>query len=511
MSKKLTPKTQGAQRFYTENDKNMIKICILCVFFALFAVRNTFAQADAPLRVEFESSKDQQDYKFVSLGKQGAAVFYQSAVVSADTMQWVFLLYDTNLVRKGFYKIKLPNLCQYLAADFSNDKLYMFFQKPAFRKDTLKNYLLEWDVIKQNFQLYDLQNHKAPYLTFIRVVDNYLFIIANEIKVQSVVYYNIKTHATQTLHFPDDEVISFESFCVDTIGKKTYCSLFLKNRKNSRAELFVTNFSGSVLSRVIFPTHEDIVYNSAKVTIAGRDSVLITGAYSNTKENKQKGTFSGFYTMPFSVNKFSNIKTHFFGALFAKDSELNTKHLEASNIAMNMHINQSNGKVFAVAHLFFPEYQYHISSSYRSFGYYGYDAPMQIFSGYRFLNAYILEFNTNGILVNEWFLSLNNVLTQSLYNLVNVFQDPEGNSLIYYVYNNEVVSQFVSGQRVIAPQSSMPITLMQHSDFLESNSNISMRNWHDNTFMLYGYQHIRNSQRSKGKRYVFFLNKLVCE
>ena len=215
--------------------------------------------------------------------------------------------------------------------------------------------------------------------------------------------------------------------------------------------------------------------------------------------------------MHFSINKFFNMKTHSFGALLAKDSVLNTKHLEESNIAMSMHINQSNGKVFAIVHLFYPEYQYNTTSSYRGFGFYGYDPPVQIFMGYRFLNAYILEFNTSGALLNEWFFPLNNALTQSLYNLVKVYQDSGGNSLIFYAYNNEVISQFMNGQRVISAKSAMPITLMQKTDFLEYSSNISMRHWYDNNFLLSGYQFIRNSQYSKGKRYVFFINRLICE
>jgi hypothetical protein len=239
--------------------------------------------------------------------------------------------------------------------------------------------------------------------------------------------------------------------------------------------------------------------------------VLLAGGYSNSNDNKQKGTFSGIYTMNFSINRFSNFKTHTFGALLEKDSAFNAKLLAESNLAMNMHINQSNGKLFVITQLFYPEYQYNMTSSYRGFGYYGYDSPTQVFMGYRIINAYIYEFNNNGSLINEWFFPLNNVLTQSIYNLVNIHQDNENNSLIYYVYNNDVVSQLMNGQKVLAPQSSMPVTLMQRSDILDYSSNISMRRWYGNNFLLSGYQHIKNSQRTKGKRYVFFINKLICE
>jgi hypothetical protein len=137
--------------------------------------------------------------------------------------------------------------------------------------------------------------------------------------------------------------------------------------------------------------------------------------------------------------------------------------------------------------------------------------PTRVFSGYRFINACILEFDKNGALLNNWYFPVRNVLTQSPYNLVDIHQDIEGNTLMYYAYKNEIVSQYMNGQQVVAAQAAMPINLASRGDILEYSSNISMQRWYDNTFLLSGYQYIKNPQRGKGKRYVFFLNKLICE
>ncbi|MCL2290708.1 MAG: hypothetical protein FWC34_08425 [Bacteroidetes bacterium] len=492
------------------------KKSLLLSAFALFSLLlfrfSAFAQTDPPIRIELESAKDQQDYKFVPLNRHGVAVFYQSAVLSIDTAQWIFIHYDTNLVKTGIYKLKLPNLCQYLAADFSNNKLYLFLQKPAFKKDTLRNFLLEWDLMTQDFQLFDLQNYKFPYLSSIKVADDYLFIVVDEQKAKSIIYYNYKTHAKQAIQFTEDEITSIESFCVDPVVKKTYFCMFLKNKKGSRAELFTTDYSGNIKERVAFPFYADMQYNSARIALTGKDSLLIVGGYSYAKDRKQKGCYSGIYTMKFAKNKLSDLNTHSFGALLAKDSELNTKHLEESNLTMSAHVMQSNGHIFAITELFYPEYQYRSpASSYRGFGHYGYDQPTRTFSGFRFLNAYILEFNVQGLLLNEWFFPVNNVLTQSFYNLVKLHQDEEGNTLFYYVHNNEIVSQFMDGQRIIGAQATIPVDLTYKTDLLEYSSNVSMRHWYGNNFLLSGYQYIKSTQRGKGKRYVFFLNKLICE
>ena len=491
-------------------NKFHIFIFILTLNFQL-STFNSFAQADPPLRIELECEKDQQDYKFVALGNHGAAVFYQSAVLSLDTAQWVFIQYDTNFVRTNFYKIKIPNLCQYLAADFSNNKLYLFLQKPAFKKDTLKNYLLEWDILTQGFQLFHLQNFTYPYFASIKVADDHVFITLNDQKRKSIVYYNYKNHTNKAIEFPDDEVTSIESFCLDTLKKQTYFCMFLKNKKNTRAELFITDYSGNIKENVVFPYYNDLIYNSARIAIAGKDSLMILGGYTNIQDKKPKTCYSGIYALKFTKNRFSDINTYTFGALLKKDSAINMKFLQEPNLTMNGYISQSNGHTFLITDVFFPEYQYFTSSSYRGYGYYGYDIPTERFEGFRFLYAYILEFNPQGMLVNEWYFPIKNVLTKSLYNLVKVHQDEEVNNLFYYVNNNEVVSQLMHGQSVLAAQSAILVELLNKTDRLDYSSNISMQHWYNNSFLLSGYQYIKNPQRGQGRRYVFFLNKLICE
>jgi hypothetical protein len=341
-------------------------------------------------------------------------------------------------------------------------------------------------------------------------MDDYLVIIVNDPKARAIIYYNCKTDTKQVIQSAEDEIISIESFCVDTLLKRTYCCLFLKNKQGARAELFTTDYSGKTINRTVLPFYPDFVYNSTYISIVGKDSLLLCGGYSNVKDKKAKSGYTGIYNLLFVKNKFSEINTHPFGALLTNDSKLNTIQFSEPGVTMNAHITQSNGHVFAITELFYPEYQYTSSSYYRSYRYYGYEPPTQVFAGYRFVNAYIFEFNAQGLLLNEWVFPINNALTQSLYNLVNLYQDNEGNTLIYYPYMNEITSQFLHGKQVLAAQTAIPVELMSKTDILEYSSGLSMRHWYDNTFLLSGYQYIKNTQRGK-KRYVFFINKLICE
>jgi hypothetical protein len=245
--------------------------------------------------------------------------------------------------------------------------------------------------------------------------------------------------------------------------------------------------------------------------MVGKDSMLLVGGYSSIKDKKPKGSYSGIYTMLFSKNIFSNKNTYTFSSLSANDSAQNMKLYAESNAVMNMHIVQHQGKVFAITEVFYPEYQYTTSSSYRTYGYYGYDPPMQTFSGFRFINAFISEFNAQGLQLNEWYFPIKDVSIKSIYNLIDVFQDSEKNTLFYYVHKNSIISQFMNGKRVLSPQGAIPIELTTKTDILEYNSNVLMQHWYNNNFLVSGYQYIKNTQRGKGKRYVFFLNKMICE
>ena len=511
---KLPRPSDTPSKFEGDIIPNVVRSLILSsFFFLLFSfsfLPSAFSQIDPPLRIELECAKDQQDYKFASLENQGVAVFYKSEILSMDTVQWVFIHYDTNLVKINQYKLKLPNSYQYMAADFSNNKLYLFLQKPARKKDPLKNYLLEWNLITSEFQLFDLQNHTEQLLSSLHVTDDYLFMIADEQKTKSICYYNFKTNAKQTVQITDAEVTAIESFRIDTLTKTTYFCMFLKNKQNSRAELFVTDYSGNIKERIVFPSYNDFIYNSVEIALVGKDSLLLVGGYTNSKEKKPKGSFSGIYTMHFSKNKFSANHTYPFQTQPTKDSVLSKKPLSEPNQLMNLHITQSNGKVFAITEFFYPEYQ-NSSSSFRNYGNSGFGFPLQSFLGFRFLNAEILEFNASGTLTNQWYFPVIDVLTQSIFHLVNLYQDSEENTLFYYVHRNNIVSQFMNGKRLISPQTTIPIELTNKADVSEYSTDVNIKHWYNNNFLLSGYQYIKNTQRNKGKRYVFFINKLTCD
>ena len=63
------------------------------------------AQYDAPLRIELECAKDQNDYHFIAADTNGLFVIYEGNDLSPDTTTWVFVHYDTNFQKIAHFII----------------------------------------------------------------------------------------------------------------------------------------------------------------------------------------------------------------------------------------------------------------------------------------------------------------------------------------------------------------------------------------------------------------------
>jgi len=62
---------------------------------------------------------------------------------------------------------------------------------------------------------------------------------------------------------------------------------------------------------------------------------------------------------------------------------------------------------------------------------------------------------------------------------------------------------------VLDKTTSIFIETSRKNDIIEYSEKLQMENWYENNFLIHGYQYLKNnSKNNKGKRYVFFVNKL---
>lgn len=163
-----------------------------------------------------------------------------------------------------------------------------------------------------------------------------------------------------------------------------------------------------------------------------------------------------------------------------------------------------------VTEVYYPEYNYHSNYDNMSSYYYSsaYSPTTTTFEGYRYVNAYVTCFDRSGNLLWDNYFPFTNILTRRLAKRVLVYYTPYG-TVIFYPYNSTLTATLIDGYNVVENISSIPIECNYKKDAVDYSRDINMYNWYDNKFLICGYQHIvNNSKGNRGKRYVFFINKL---
>ena len=91
---------------------------------------------------------------------------------------------------------------------------------------------------------------------------------------------------------------------------------------------------------------------------------------------------------------------------------------------------------------------------------------------------------------------------------MSIYYAPFGTA-IFYPYNSNLSYCLINGYETIESTETIPIECLYKKDMVEYSRDLNMYNWYDNKFIISGYQQIvNNSKSAKGKRYVFFMNKL---
>ena len=108
----------------------------------------------------------------------------------------------------------------------------------------------------------------------------------------------------------------------------------------------------------------------------------------------------------------------------------------------------------------------------------------------------------------DYYFPFGNILTRRLARRVSLYYAPYGTA-IFYPYNSGLTYCLIDGYNLVEQTETIPIECLYKKDVVEYSRDINMYNWYDNKFVITGYQSIvANGKGNKGKRYVFFINKL---
>lgn len=495
----------------------MKRIAIITFIVCLLVPCVLRGQYDAPIRIELEAAKDQNDYHYVPAGENGVFVFYEGNAVSSDSSRWIFVHYDTNLVKDYHFIITTPTLTEYISSSKTDNYLYFLFQKRFPKKDPAHTCLLTLDLASNQYNLRTLRNVSNRNLTRMTAVDNQIVIYATDSKQDSIYFYD----------YAEDELLSlgdifdyrFEFCAADTSNHRWLVGLTqAKSEPSNDFFLYEYNYETQKARIQTFPNKADSkgdnIYNSARAVALNADTTLIIGTYNSLTDRYSSNFHSGIYTLLLHGWQFN--EPHYFNYANLKSGKENAAPSKTPNLNLQLlvgDISHSHNQFAFITEAYYTEY---VSSyDYPSSDYYFYGAPgssmyeNRYFNGYRYLNAYVTTVNRSGELIWDHYFPYSNTSFMKLRHLLKLHFEGD-NALLYYMRNNLLVNTLINGYEVIEKISSLPIETSSDSDGVEYSSDTQIEPWYGSYYLASGYQYVKNRAKAgKTKRYVFFLNKLI--
>lgn len=484
------------------------------ILFTLFSIAFAYAQSDPPLRIELPTAQDADDYHYALMGKEGVMVFYEGESVNMDTTEWVLMRYDTNLQRISVMMIRQAVKALFRQSYYADGKLYLLFQDVVAKKEIPLTYLSVIDVNTGEYQNYTMENIPKFEIAKLRAVDGYtVFSIINGDSYY-IYFYNTRNRQLHDFTIRDAAITSEQFIEIDSVNQKFVMGLCaLYPDKTATLAVYETTFQGELIREVPLPSYDGYYYNSARYKIIDSSSAIIIGTYNISKSKKTGFYHTGVYTLLYKNSMMRQTEFYNYTNLHKKDADKGVRNNEQSaDLQLLISDIIANDSCYSlITEVYYPEYSYN-SSYYDNMSSYYYSssyAPTSTtFDGYRYVNAYVTCFDKDGNLLWDNYFPFANMLTHRLAQRVAIYYAPFGTA-VFYPYNSSLTATLINGYEVLESVSTIPIECSNKKDVVEYSRDLNMYNWYDNNFIICGYQYIvNNTKSSRGKRYVFFMNKL---
>lgn len=530
---------------------------------SLFFISNISinAQNGKLMRVEIDAKSGFDDYKLITYNNNGLLLFYRNNKMTNDGFyKWYFSFYDTQL--KETWNIEENISARYKIIKTNNDEnnLYMLFERLG-RSDKLPElifYILNINTHK--FETHQIFTKDKCVITQFEVLDDKLLMAGYKYPGNSKFVLQTLYSFTFVPLFTGSTVVKYQPYIahydiknkqykviessyksqayvkeVNKDKKRKVFSVAIKNFVSKNVSiLHIVNIStdGTKLSSVPIEIKEfGRKAATAKVSYLSNGSQLAIGTYNNLKGRKANPAFSGFdedatgiYVSKINNNLVEKINCFNFSEL--KSFYKSISQRTAMNISKRSMNKKAKGKEYSleysiilhdiidrdsnfilIAETYYPEFR---NVTYTNFDMYGYPYTQtySVFEGYRYTNALILCFDSNGNLLWDNNIEMWDVLSYNLKEKVKALFD-EDEILLTYSSNGSIAFKIIQGNKVIENKDKIEIATGNKNDKLIEDYNSDLEYWYDDFFISFGLQHIKNADgRQKNKRTVFYLNKI---
>jgi hypothetical protein len=513
----------------------MRKITITGLIMAFMIILNFpgYPQGDV-VRIEFPAEMNAEIYHIIPCGEKGVLLFYQTKEFSGENAKtWNFIMYDDGL--KELWRVGVPVVYGAVYQDYFADKesVYILFLNEDKTKSGTENMQITTVDLKTN-----VINHVKGILPDESRAAG--FVIAGSTAIAGL---NIKGDQAG-LYFVDLRSSKIGSYLIETqdqnviediaVDSTDMIDVVITNylsRKQNAMFLLSFDAAGNLVNHVeVQRLLENKYLNTAKIVPLEPGVRLLIGTYRNFQAKlPADNEYSGIESAGFFITKFTGDQQNYMNfynfmefkslnrGLTSKDYyRLQRKKIRENqemslDYALLVHGIRKLGDQFILsAEAYYPDYR---TVSDISYDYWGRPVTQTytVFEGYRYFNVILAGFTSEGEMMWDNNVDLNDVSSYRLETMTDYIID-QNFIVAFYNQGQQISGKVMDGNREVEDHLQTEIETPHAGDKIIGSEPGLLKPWYDNYFLCYGYQVIRNNlSADNNKRTVFYLNKIALE
>jgi hypothetical protein len=493
--------------------------------------------ADKPLRIEIPARSVNETYRIIPCGTNGIIVFFRSQEAADEARtNWYFTCYDTNFQQLWVKSVPLYNDQDYRFHQKGSDTTALLFVHTGKTRNTENAYEI-LRIVPQNGTLI-LNTGKleiGDVVEVFRVHKGRAWLGVNSKGLAGkIVTISLKEGINKNFALGNGSQISVLWLLPDTLSV-TVSAIVSRQVSKKSIEYYLVRYdtNGLIRREVLINTQtNDRTLNRVTVTKPDNGIELLLGIYGQgVAASSQKNPSTGESTGLFGVSITNGVQKaiNFYNFLELKSADAivgendimalkkkalkKKKSLTEYSLDFSVLLHETiffNDQSILTAEIYSPQYH---TESFTDFDFYGrpYTNSYSVFDGYRFFNAIVAGFDTQGKLLWDNNIEIRNLVSLDLSPKVVTY--PNGKELMLcYVSDGKIGSKIIQGNDVIEKLDFTTLDGLYPDDKVLAETKGLLSYWYGNYFLSYGYQEIKNiALENNNKRLVFYFSKLRFE
>ncbi|HTE33581.1 MAG TPA: hypothetical protein VK666_24535, partial [Chryseolinea sp.] len=489
----------------------------------IFTVTASAQQVLQTNRYEIPSSRDENAFEVIPAHDQGIFLYRRISASNSDHIQLIKLDTAFNEQWKGF--LPIDNKYVLIGKKVEQGKLHFLLRYQDYSRNNFQLFSIETG--NGNFFKYDIKNFIPFNTTEFQVTEKAALIGGYYNQVPVVLYYSFQTQKAKVLPGLLNETGELTQLKIYPDG--TFDVLISARNFKGQQTVWIKNYDadGDLQRNYALEPEESKHLIFARSMKTSNNMQLVAGVFGGRNSQYSRGLFlasidpaGGQQLRYYNYGDLENFFNYMTAKREARVKErIERRKIKGKRVRFNYRflvheIVPYKNQYILLGEAFYPKY-ITTDRTYGTFFYSGLRGPSmmtrdgRIFDGYYYTHAVVMGFDLNGKLLWDNSFEINDVKTFTLEQFVKLEVQKDRIALLY-LFDNELRTKIIQNNQVLEGKTSSPLKTLSAQDVVKKDQMDlnKMDYWYNDFFYACGVQEINNAE--KGKRRVFFINKITC-